>query len=291
MLQRVALLILCSVLGIGIGLFLNKLKKDDVDLAAKVAVKQAIKEDPKLVLDLLKENAEDLFDIVLEGQNVKREKSMRAQQEAQLKKPLKPEIDTTRPMAGAANAPVTVVIFSDFQCPYCSKAALTFHQVMEKYKGKVRVFFKHMIIRSHLQAPMAAAYFEAVGMQSVEKAWAFHDLAFANQEALKKDGEEFLRAVAKSLDLNMEKLELDVKSKEVLDRIARDREESEKLDVQGAPTFIINGVAISGAVSFEEFNRVVDMVLDYMKKSNEQGSGQAPSPEPAKQSPAQPGKQ
>lgn len=288
MLQRAGLLTLCAVLGIGIGLFLNKLKKDDNAEVVNAAVQKALKDNPKLLVEALKQNAEDVFDLAIEGQNIKREKSVRAQQEAQLKNPLKPEIDASRPMRGAADAPITIVEYSDFQCPYCSNAAKMFHQVMAKYPGKIRLFFKHMIIRSHQLAPLAAAYYEAAGLQSAEKAWAFHDAAFANPEGFKKDGEKFLVETAMALGLDMPRLDQDARSKEIQDRLARDREESEKLEIPGTPSFLVNGVLISGAVPFEEYSRVIDMVLDQLKQKAQAPAPAASNATPKEAAPAKP---
>jgi protein-disulfide isomerase len=264
--QRAVVLILCAVLGVAIGFFLNKLKKEDTAEAVNVAVVKALKENPKLLVEALKPNAEDVFDMVIEGQNIKREKAARAQQEAQLKNPLKPVIEENRPMRGAADAPITIVEYSDFECPFCGNAAKMFHQVMAKYPGKIRLYFKHMIIRSHQLAPLAAAYFEAASLQSMEKAWAFHDAVYNNAETFRKEGDKFLKQTALAVGLDLAKLDGDAGSKEVQDRLARDRDESEKLEIPGTPSFVVNGVLISGAVPLEEYSRIIDMVLAKAQK-------------------------
>lgn len=282
--QRAAILILCAVLGVGVGFFLNKVKKEDSTEAVQAAVAKTIKENPNLLLEALKPNAEGVFDLVIEGQNIKREKSMRAQQEAQLKNPLKPVIEPNRPMRGAADAPITIVEFSDFECPFCANAANMFHQVMSKYPGKIRLYFKHMIIRSHQLAPLAAAYFEAASLQSPEKAWAFHDAVYAKADVFRKEGDKFLKETAQAVGLDLARLDSDAGSKEVQDRLARDREESEKLEIPGTPSFLVNGVLISGAVPLEEYSRLIDVMLAKGQKP----SAESKAPEQPKAAPSKP---
>jgi protein-disulfide isomerase len=177
---------------------------------------------------------------------------------AQMKNPLKPEIETNRIIKGNASAPITIVEYSDFQCPYCAVGAKTMEQLFKKYDGRIRLIYKHNPLPFHKAALPAAVYFEAIARQDSKKASQFHDILFVDQRRLEK-GEQALREIAASLGIDMKILDKDLKSKEVIERIQKDMAEANKFGFSGTPAFIVNGISLPGAYPLQEFIEVIEM--------------------------------
>ncbi|GAB7078944.1 DsbA family protein [Megalodesulfovibrio paquesii] len=234
------------------------------DAAARDSFKQwlrtALKEDPSLILEVLSEHNEELLHIVEAGLRVSQEKALKAQRLSQLKQGNLPVIDDARPSFGPANATLTVVEFSDFQCPYCSQAARTLELLQKKYADSMRVYFKHMPLSSHQHAQAAAAVFEAASMQDEAKAWELYHRFFQGQDQIKDGGVDWLMAQAQEVGLDLDRLKRDAGSTQVLGRIKEDLQEAQRFGLQGTPSFVINGVTASGAMSLEEFIEIVEFV-------------------------------
>ncbi len=162
---------------------------------------------------------------------------------------------------GAKNAKVTIIEFSDFECPYCSRGYATVKEVLKEYPNDVRVLFKHLPLDFHPKAMPAAKYFEAIAMQDHEKAIKYHDAVFQNQDKLRSEGEAFMKKVAKDLGVNMKKLETDIASEAVMKRIQADIDEAKGFEISGTPGFLINGVSLRGAYPFSEFKSIIDKHL------------------------------
>jgi len=165
-----------------------------------------------------------------------------------------------RIVRGNPAAPVTIVEFTDFQCPYCSNGARTVSAMMAKYEGKVKLIVKHYPLPFHPVALPAALYFEGIAAQSPDKAWQFYDALFANPGQLAA-GEDALKQVAAELGVDMQKLEQDVRSPETYKKIAADKQEFEQAKFDGVPVFIINGTALVGAQPPQVFIEVIEAAL------------------------------
>ena len=231
-------------------------------------LKEAIEKDPSIVFVAIEKDPEKFIEVVnkaaQEAQKKQQEKMAddeKKQRDTEYANPLKPEIDESRPIFGKKDAPVTIVEYSDFECPYCSRGYQTVKQVKAEYGDKVRVLFKHLPLDFHPMAEPAARYFEAVAMQGHDKAEKFHDKVFENQGELKSGKEAFLKKVAKEVGANMAKLEKDLKDEKIAKRIAADMEEAQKFGIRGTPGFIINGISLRGALPFPEFKEVIDKHL------------------------------
>ena len=161
---------------------------------------------------------------------------------------------------GVPTAPVTIVEFTDFQCPYCSRGAQTVKQIMAKYEGKVRLIVRHFPLPSHPVAMPAALYFEAIALQSPEKAWRFYDALFADQTKL-AGGEEYLKKVAGGLDVDMDRVAKDLGNEQIKARIASDMKDFETSRFDGVPVFVINGTVLVGAQPIEMFTEVIEAAL------------------------------
>lgn len=165
-----------------------------------------------------------------------------------------------RIVRGNPAAPVTIIEFTDFQCPYCGVGAQTLDAMMKKYEGKVKLTVRHYPLPFHPAALPAALYFEGIAVQSPEKAWRFYDALFAEPEKLSA-GEEHLKKVAAGLGVDMQKLDQDVRSAATYQKIAADKQEFERAGFDGVPVFVINGTVLVGAQPPQMFAKVIDAAL------------------------------
>lgn len=179
----------------------------------------------------------------------------------QFKNPLKPEVDPKRTVLGDAKAPVTIVEYTDFQCPYCSRGYATIEEVRKMYGTKVKVLVKNLPLPMHSMAMPAAKRFEAVRLQGADKAAAFYKEVFENQDKLNSGGEKFLDAALKKSGANVAKAKKDMESAEVKALIEKDMEEAATYGIQGTPGFIVNGVTVRGAYPAEHFKMIIDRHL------------------------------
>ncbi len=141
------------------------------------------------------------------------------------------------PVKGTPGAPITIVEFSDFECPHCRDVAPLLSKLVASFDGKVAFYFKHFPLSFHEYAPNAAAAAIAAGMQG--KFWEFHDKLFVHQDELSKP--TLLDEIAKELGLDVAKFNADRVAKSTLDRLAKDYADGEALDVKGTPAIFING--------------------------------------------------
>ena len=163
------------------------------------------------------------------------------------------------PVKGPKNAPVTIVAFSDFECPFCSRVNPTLKQIEDTYKGKVKVAFKHQPLSFHPNAKPAAMAAMAANEQG--KFWEYHDKLFANQRALDRAS---LERYAQELGLNMPKFKAALDSNKYEAQVTADSQEGMRLGANGTPTFFINGRKLVGAVPFDSFKTIID---DELSKS------------------------
>ena len=236
---------------------------------------QVLQKHPELISTLIQENPKLFIDAFrkasfsakqLEQQEEK--KKQEAERAEELKNPKQPALQG-RFGLGKDNAPVTIVEYSDFQCPYCARARKTIQEVQKKYPGKIRLVYKHLPLPFHPQSRVAARYFEAVAEQSHEKAFRFHDILFEHQGELSKEGEKFLLSEAKKMKLNMKALKRAVAAKRISERIRQDEAEAHSFGFQGTPAFLLNGVSIYGAQPAEVFYELIDELLRHQKRAVE----------------------
>lgn len=155
---------------------------------------------------------------------------------------------------GAQEAPVTIVEFSDFQCPFCKNATATVKQVMEKYPGKVKLVFRDFPIPTlHPGAPKAHEAARCAGEQG--KFWEYHDLLFEKSPKL---GAEDLSQYAKDLKLDPSPFAQCLESGKHEAEVKRDVEEGTRLGVTATPTFFINGRQLVGAQPVTAFQKLID---------------------------------
>ncbi|MBG0776817.1 MAG: thioredoxin domain-containing protein [Desulfovibrionaceae bacterium] len=224
----------------------------------KAQLETILKENPSLILDVLRAHSEEVLGIVQEGSNIRRERAMIEEWKEQIKNPVKVD-QTGRHVRGNAKGDIQVVEFSDFQCPYCGRGSVVVKELMAKYPGRVGVTFHHLPLKMHNQAEIAARCFEAAMLQDPEKAWKLHDAMFGDRETLSKDGEKWILEQAGKIGLDTKKLAKDAKSSAVSKVLEKDKEQAKKLDINGTPTFVVNGVVVGGAVPLEDFDKLLKL--------------------------------
>ncbi|OFZ30399.1 MAG: thiol:disulfide interchange protein [Bdellovibrionales bacterium RIFCSPHIGHO2_01_FULL_40_29] len=231
-------------------------------------LKDAVEKDPSIVFVAIEKDPAKFIEIVnkaaQDAQKVGAEKAQEDEKkarEAEFANPLVAQIEDGRVIFGNKNAPITIVEYSDFQCPYCSRGFQTMKQVQKEYGDKVRIVFKHLPLDFHPLAMPAAKYFEAIAVQDHAKAEKFHDMVFENQGMLKDKGEGYFKDSAKKLGVDMKKLEADLKDEKIQARINADMEEAKKFNMSGTPGFLINGVSLRGAYPFPSFKEIIDQHL------------------------------
>jgi len=166
------------------------------------------------------------------------------------------QVEAKGPARGPEKAPVTLVEFSDFQCPFCSKAHDTVEQVMQTYPGKVRLVFRHFPLDFHKNAAKAAEAAMCANEQG--KFWEYHDVLFKNQQTLELAQ---LKDHAKEVGLDTTTFATCVDSGKYKKSVDEDMAAGQKVGVSGTPAFFINGVFLNGAQPFDEFKKVIDQEL------------------------------
>ncbi len=166
---------------------------------------------------------------------------------------------------GKPDAPITVVEFSDFQCPYCSRGGETVKQLQKKYPNDVKVVFKHFPLAFHKEAKSASIAAMAAGEQG--KFWEMHDLLFQNQKQMKgADMKELTTGFAKQLGLDVAKFQKDFDKPEFGQTVDADMKLGSSLGVRGTPHFFVNGERVSGAQPITKFEEIVKKQLGEAKQ-------------------------
>jgi protein-disulfide isomerase len=167
------------------------------------------------------------------------------------------EVASTDPALGSASAPVTIVEFSDFQCPFCQRATPTLKKIQETYGDKVRLVWKDFpLTQIHKEAFKAAEAAHCAGEQG--RFWPYHDRLFANQQALDL---EALKRYASETALDAAKFEQCLSTSKYAERVNTGIAEGTSLGVSSTPTVFINGRMMAGAYPYEAFASIVDEEL------------------------------
>lgn len=160
------------------------------------------------------------------------------------------------PVRGNPAAGVTIIEFSDFQCPFCARVNPTLAKIRETYGDKVKLIFKDFPLPNHPQAPKAAEAAHCAAEQG--KYWEMHDVMFANQRALDVPA---LKQSAAGLGLDTAKFNRCLDSGQYASKVAAGASQGDKLGVNSTPTLYINGRPVIGAQPFEVFKAAIDEEL------------------------------
>ncbi|MBI5624390.1 MAG: thioredoxin domain-containing protein [Elusimicrobia bacterium] len=250
---------------------------------SKEELQKALLAHPELVMDIVRAQRKELIEIlnqaVSEDQEAKRKDAeLQAEKEfdERIADPYKPKIDEKTRIRGDKNAKYTLVEYSDFQCPYCSRGYMVVEELRKKYGDDLRFVFKNKpLMEMHPEAMPAALFFEAVSLQSQEKGWLFHDKLFMNQNKL---GAAFYEETAKALGVDVKRAKKDAASKELKEKVEADIAEAEAFGFSGTPGFLLNGVPLRGAYPPPYFDKIVQK----LEKKSGAAPGAAPAPAPGK---------
>ena len=165
-------------------------------------------------------------------------------------------VDPVGASRGPAGAPVTIVEFCEFQCPYCRRVQPTLGQILARYGDRIRLVYRHYPLARHADAKKAAEAVECAGEQG--KFWPLHDRLFANPSLLAVPD---LKAHARAVGLNGAAFDACLDSGKHAARWRKDLAEAEYYGSPGTPLFFINGRLVSGAQPFAVFQRVIDEEL------------------------------
>ncbi len=196
---------------------------------------------------LLTQSRQNSYDSYLEG--------LRERYEVEsFMEPIRSQIAAgTGPSVGPMDAPVTIIEFSDFQCPYCQRLAPTIDQVKTAYADRVRVVFRQFPLPMHKDAQKAAE--ASLCAAEAGRFWEMHDAMFANIRAL---GVAELKKTAGGLELDQETFDQCLDSGRYATQVAEDIREGRAAGVSGTPAIFINGRFLSGAASFDTLAKVID---------------------------------
>ncbi len=168
-----------------------------------------------------------------------------------------------QPFRGPADAKVTIVEYSDFQCPYCSRGYATLeNEVLKHYEGKVKFYYKHYPLPFHPWAEPAAVAAECAKRQSADAFWAAYRGFFEHQSEINLENlEAKAKELLKGSKIDMTKWTTCFDERQTAADVKAQAEEASSLGVNGTPAFFVNGENLSGAQPFESFREIIDAAL------------------------------
>ena len=171
------------------------------------------------------------------------------------------EVRSDGPSMGPADAPVTIVEFSDFQCPYCQRAQPVLRSIAEKYPEKVRIVYRHLPLESIHPQARAGAEASACAADG-GRFWEYHDLLFANPRAMSQPD---LRRYAEQVGLEAEAFDACLSSRKHAAAIDADVREASAVGITGTPAFVVNGIVLFGLQSEEALDEVIQEELERLE--------------------------
>lgn len=160
------------------------------------------------------------------------------------------------PELGPPNAAITLVEFSDFQCPYCAAAVPQIQAVMKAYPTQVKLIFKQFPLSNHPQADLAAT--AALAAQKQGKFWQLHDAMYQSQDDLSRRA---ILAMAAQVGIDVKRMEDDMDSTAIRETVVRDVQDGNKAGVEGTPTIFVNGQRYNGAINLSIMKPILDAAL------------------------------
>jgi len=162
------------------------------------------------------------------------------------------------PFYGNKDAKVTLVEFSDFQCPYCSKAAVVVKKLKDKYKKKLKIVFKQFPLSFHNHAKSAAMASLCANEQGVQYFWKMHDAFFIDKKEL---GHEKIIELAPKLGLKADQFNKCFNDKKYLAQVEKDIKQGKEVGVKGTPSVYINGMLFVDTLNFDKYVEFIDNEL------------------------------
>ncbi len=177
-----------------------------------------------------------------------------------------PRVDVAAegPSLGPADAPVTIIEFSDFQCPYCRRARSVVRELSATYPDSVRIVYRHLPLdRLHPRARAAAEASACADEQG--QFWEYHDLVFDNGQRLADDD---LLQYARSLELDEERFAACVESHRYADKVQRDSDAARAVGISGTPAFVVNGIILNGVQPMSRFAELIEAELRQLEEAD-----------------------
>jgi len=265
--------------GVSVGELRRQLAAGDIQVTPS-EVENAYSENASFFASMSPDEAKERLRLDLENQKRMdnyRRAVLKIRQGAQIdlfiSEPRLPKIGDLPPNQsfGPLNAPITIVEFSDFQCPYCRSVQLAIKKLLQTYPNDVKLVFKHLPLPVHEQAFSAALSAFCAGEQS--RFWQFHDALFASDSLTP----ESLKRIAKDVQLDLNEFEKCLASAAAIDAVRSHTDEARRLGINSTPTFVINQKPVRGAVSFEQLKTIV------VRELQTAGSSSRPQlPQPAR---------
>jgi protein-disulfide isomerase len=227
------------------------------------AVERVLVAHPEVLAAAIKAHPTEFMEAVngaLQVAQAAQQQAARDKLEEEFRNPKQPDL-SGRVSLGNPAAPVTIVEYTDFECPYCRREVAVLHQVMQTYQGRVRLVVKQTPLGIHPNAMPAALMFEAIALQDGAKAFRFYELMYTEQARLEAEGQSFVAEAARRVGADVGRALRDQQSEAVRARVAADEAEGQEFGFTGTPGFLINGVALEGAHPFDAFARIIDRHL------------------------------
>lgn len=229
----------------------------------KKRVSEMMEEHPEILSEFIKSHPlqvvqafESAVELAQNEQEARRLKEERLMRERAMQVHYNPEIRSDELIRGTPGAPLVLVMYFDFECHSCARGADTVQLLLQEYPGQIQVIYKHLPQQMHANAMISAKYYEALRLQNEKFAVAFHDELFERQHELRR-GESFLKQMARGIGADLRRLAIDLESEAILDRIEQDRMEAREFGLRGTPSFLLNGIPITGAYPPERFHELI----------------------------------
>jgi protein-disulfide isomerase len=238
-----------------------------VSCVSKEHIAQTIRENPDIIYDAIKKDPAKFMNAVrTAAESAQRtayedqQKEMMNSVEKDFKNPRQVKVDAKRVLAGAENAPVTIIKYADFQCPACRMGYVSLEKIKDKYKGQVRIIHKNIPLESiHPMARLSAQVYESLLLTDKPKAVAFYKKAYNEQGKWKSADDVW--AMVKSVGANKKTVEARIAKGDIDKSIEEDLKEHTEQGFEGTPAYVVNGVGMYGAQSEEDFSAVIERHL------------------------------
>lgn len=227
-------------------------------------VREVFKKNPGLILDVLQDHEDLVFLYAQNGALLRKRRAMEARWLEDAKSPKKINLEN-HAIRGNSDAPVTLVVYSDFTCGYCEQASKVIAALQKKMPNAFRYVFKPRPAKNPV-AHLAAEWFTAAAMQDTEKAWNFYAMLFEGQSQLAENPTVFLGNAAQQVGLDVDLLRSEAQSRKVADLIAADQKEAKALGVSGTPYIFVDDLVIPGAPDESLLRSAVNQAMELKKK-------------------------
>ncbi|MDB4909029.1 MAG: disulfide interchange protein [Gemmatimonadetes bacterium] len=230
-------------------------------------LRAALVKHPDIIYDVIRAHPDSFFavlNVAAQGVQQRAGVASAAQDSARIENDFAhPHVVSTAGRAGFGSpaAPVTIVEYTDFECPYCRQERDVIVSILKAYPGKVRLVVKQLPIASHPHAYEAALMFEAVARQSPAAAYRLYDVLYTNQDQLKARGSDYLAQAVVQAGADSAQARRDANTDAIRAVVTADQQEAQQLGFTGTPGFLVNGVQLQGAYPRSAFEQVINRLL------------------------------